>query len=456
MRAALPVDGFEKGRSVPSWRFPAAFWTANAAELCERSAYYAVFIAITLYLTNVVGFSDVEAAWISGVFSAGMYFLPPFAGAVADTLGFRRAIILAFGLLSVGYFSLGVLPTKPTVLPSLVVLMFGGSFIKSIITGTVAKTSTAETRARAFSIFYGIVNVGSFLGKTFAYPLRIHLGLEAINLFAAAMTALALAVVILFYRNVDAGAEGKTLQEVWKGFLRVLSRPRLVILIFIVTGFWIIQQQMYATMPKYVLRTVGATASPEWIANVNPFVVVVSVVTVTQLMKKVRAVDSMIVGMLLMPFSALCMASSSLLAGWTGHAVHFPWGLTAHPVTVMLIVGIVMQGLAECFVSPRYLEFFSLQAPKGEEGMYLGFGHLHTFFASLLGFGLSGYLLRRYCPDPRTLAPDQVPTAYAEANLIWMYFAVIGAVAAAALVVYSRVVRSRDGGATPETGGLRT
>ena len=36
-----------------SWSFPRAFWTANIVELFERAAYYAVFIALTLHLTNV-------------------------------------------------------------------------------------------------------------------------------------------------------------------------------------------------------------------------------------------------------------------------------------------------------------------------------------------------------------------------------------------------------------------
>ena len=31
------------------WKFSEAFWTANIVELFERAAYYAVFIAITLY-----------------------------------------------------------------------------------------------------------------------------------------------------------------------------------------------------------------------------------------------------------------------------------------------------------------------------------------------------------------------------------------------------------------------
>jgi dipeptide/tripeptide permease len=135
----------EKLKEKASWKFPKAFWTANTVELFERAAYYAVFIAITLYLSRVVGFSDIDAGWIGGMFAAGLYFLPPFTGAYADKIGFRKAVILAFSLLSIGYFTLGALPHKITVLPALVILMFGGSFIKSIITGTVAKTTDEDT-----------------------------------------------------------------------------------------------------------------------------------------------------------------------------------------------------------------------------------------------------------------------------------------------------------------------
>jgi dipeptide/tripeptide permease len=431
--------------SGPStWRFPRAFWTANIVELFERAAYYAVFIAITLYLTDVVGYDDIAAAWISGVFSAGLYFLPPFTGALADKMGFRKAILLAFALLSVGYFSLGALPFPSTVPPTLVILMFGGSFIKSIITGTVAKTTDSANRARAFSIFYGMVNVGSFSGKSLAYPLRLSLGLESINYFAAAMTFLALVTVYILYRNVDIHGEGKTVREAWNALVRIVTNGRLLLLVVIVTGFWIIQHQMYATMPKYVLRTVGPTASPEWIANVNPFVVMTCVMLITHVMKRVRAITSMIAGMVLMPLSALTMASSAWLESNTGSAIALPLGILAHPITVTLILGIVLQGLAECFISPRYLEFFSLQAPKGEEGTYLGFSHLHSFFSSLLGFGISGYLLTRYCPDPKTLAPADLATAYAGAHVLWYYFAAIGSVAAVSLAVYAAVTSRLD------------
>ena len=431
-------------KSNGGWKFPRAFWTANIVELFERAEYYAVFIAITLYLSRVVGFNDINAAWIGGAFSAGLYFLPPFTGAFADKIGFRNAVILAFSLLTLGYFTLGALPYKPIVLPALVVLMFGGSFIKSIITGTVAKTTSEETRARGYSIFYGMVNVGAFLGKTFAYPLRIEWGLRSINFYAAVMTFIALVVVYIFYKNVNSDGEGRSFGEVWKSFVKVVTNVRLLLLIVIVSGFWIIQHQLYATMPKYVLRTVGEHASPEWIANVNPFVVMTTVVFITNLMRKVKAVNSMIVGMFLMPLSAMLMASSHLLEMFTGQSVSFFGLFTAHPITIMLIAGIVVQALAECFISPRYLEYFSLMAPKGEEGLYLGFSHLHSFLSSLLGFGISGYLLTAYCPDPKTLTAVEKLHAYDHAYYIWFYFAGIALAAGIALMIYKKIYDRKD------------
>ena len=79
-----------------TWRFSKTFWFANSMELCERAAYYGFFILITMYLSTVVGFSDVQAGIISGIFSGALYLLPPFMGIIADRIGFRRAMILAF------------------------------------------------------------------------------------------------------------------------------------------------------------------------------------------------------------------------------------------------------------------------------------------------------------------------------------------------------------------------
>lgn len=453
-----------KSTQQTSGRFTKAFWVSTSVELLERMAYYAVFIVLTIYLSTILGFNDFEASLISGLFSGGLYLLPIFSGAYADKIGFRQSMLIAFSLLSVAYIGLGIFPTlleamglvdygetthfnglqessaRWIIVPILVVLMIGGSFIKSIISASVAKETTEATRARGYSIFYMMVNIGAFTGKTIIDPLRDEIGEQAyiyINYFSGAMTVLALIAVFFFYKSTHTSGEGKSLKEIGDGFIRIMTNWRLLVLILIVTGFWIVQQQLYATMPKYVIRMAGDAAKPGWIANVNPFVVVCCVSFITRLMAKRSAITSMNIGMFLIPVSALLMACGNLFQN------DLIGGMSN--ITLMMVLGIVVQALAECFISPRYLEYFSLQAPKGEEGMYLGFSHLHSFLSSILGFGLAGVLLTEYCPDPALFDTREAwEAASANAHYIWYYFAGIGVIAAVALLVFAKITKAID------------
>ena len=446
-------------------KFSKAFWVANTVELFERAAYYGVFIVITLYLSRILGFDDIQSAAIAGVFSACLYLLPTFAGALADKIGFRNSMLLAFSLLTCGYLGLAIYPTwlqsaglveysdttkftgllesnlRYGIIPIMALIVCGGAFIKSVISGTVAKETTPETRAKGFSIFYAMVNIGAFSGKTIVKPLREALGNEgliSLNYFSATMTFLALLAIWFFYKSTQHSGEGKTFGQIWNALIKVCTNGRLITLIIIITGFWMVQHQLYATMPKYVLRLAGEGASPSWYANVNPLVVVIAVNFVTQLMRRYSALTSMTVGMFIMPISALCMASGNMLDA--NETI-----LTMHPVAFMMVVGIVFQGLAETFISPRFLEYFSLQAPKGEEGLYLGFSHLHSFLSSIFGFGISGFLLSKYCPEPTLFAShEEWQAASANAHYIWYYFGAIALVSAFALIIYGRVVKYLD------------
>lgn len=368
-------------------KFSKPFWVANFVELLERLAFYAVFIVITLYLSNVWGFTDVQAGIISGIYSALLYLLPTFTGAIADKMGFRNSIILAFALLTIGYGGLGLIPTilqsaglvnysmtttytgligsiyQWSIIPILVFIVIGGAFIKAVISGTVARETTTETRARGYAIFYMMVNIGAFLGKTVVDPLRKSMGDEGLvylNFFSATMTFLALIAVFFFYRSAHTEGQGKRMQELLLSLGKVLTNGRLMILLLIISGFWMIQSQMYSTMPKYVIRLVGDGATPGWYANVNPLVVFICVNFITSLMKKRSAITSMMIGMFIIPISALVMSF--------GNHIGEAYILNLHPVAFMMIIGIAMQALAECFISPRYLEYFSLQAPKGRRG----------------------------------------------------------------------------------------
>lgn len=315
-----------------------------------------------------------------------MYFLPPFSGGIADKIGFKGALLIAFILLTIGYFGMGIFPilleqkglveygknivftgietsgARWFIIPIMVIIMIGGSFIKSVITGTVAKETNEENRARGFSIFYMMVNIGAFSGKTIVAPLRKamgDIGLINLNYFAAGMTLLAFILVFFAYKSVKTEGRGKSLKEIWEAFVKVLFNVRLVTLILIVSGFWIVQHQLYATMPKYVLRMVGEEATPSWYANVNPLVVVLTVAFVTQMMRSKTPLFSMTIGMFIMPLSALTMASGNFFS----HNFEI-FNLSLHPVAVMMILGIVLQALAESFYFPEVFGVFFITGTK--------------------------------------------------------------------------------------------
>lgn len=434
--------------SPPAPPFPRSFWIANFTELLERAAFYGFYISITLYLTDLVGFTDTETGVVAGAFVAVLYFLAPFVGALSDSIGFKKALVLAFALLTAGYTLLGLLHTKEVVVVGLLIIAVGGSFIRPLVTGTIAKTTTEANRARGYALFYWVVNIGSFSGKTFVPFIRIGAGLEFVNYASAALAFIAMLVALFAYRQPESSVPGKSVREISRSLVNVMTTPRLIIFILIIAGFWTTQYQLYATMPKYVIRLLGSDAKPEWIANVNPLIVVLFVVLITKLMRKRKAVTSIFLGMLLVPVAALMIALGQVLAASVGESLSIAGLFTVHPLVLMLVVGVALQGFAESFISPRYLEYFSLQAPKGEEGTYLGFGYLYSLFAAVAGFVISGFLLDTYCPDPNTL-PAGLSTVeraayYADAYLIWYYFMGIGILTAAALLVFAWVTRPRE------------
>jgi dipeptide/tripeptide permease len=156
--------------------------------------------------------------------------------------------------------------------------------------------------------------------------------------------------------------------------------------------------------------------------------------------------------MALIPLSSLAMASSAAFHG----NFHF-FGMSIHPITLMMVIGISIQGIAECFLSPKWLEFASKQAPKGKEGVFLGFAHMNTFFAWLFGFILSGFLLAKYCPEPTTLpqavqnqhalalaGQGSMPEIYAHAHYLWYAYTMVGLISLVALLIFVFVTNRID------------
>src|SRR6202142_1006529 len=168
--------------------FERPFWVANISELFERLSYYAAFASLARYLHEVLAFPTERASNLSGLFGGWVLFLAIFGGAIADRLGFRRALSLAYLILSVAYFLLGSIgaswlaPVRNAVPLGLfvgfilILPALGVSMVKPCVVGTTARASSENVRSIGYSIYYTMVNISGAAGPYFASWAHRHLG----------------------------------------------------------------------------------------------------------------------------------------------------------------------------------------------------------------------------------------------------------------------------------------
>ena len=133
--------------------FEPAFWVANISEIFERLSYYGAFSSLANYLHESLNIPTEQTGSLAGLFGGMVWFLAILGGAVADRLGFRRALSLAYLILACAYFLLGSLgaawmaPVRAAV-PLLALVAFvlvlpalGISMVKPSVVGTTARAS---------------------------------------------------------------------------------------------------------------------------------------------------------------------------------------------------------------------------------------------------------------------------------------------------------------------------
>src|ERR1700757_88897 len=149
--------------------FERPFWVANVTELFERLSYYAAFASLARYLHETLNFRVAQASRLTGLFGGLVWFLAAFGGSLADRLGFRRSLSLAYFILSCAYFLLGSLGTSwmaavRSVVPLGVLVTFvlmlpalGIALVKPCVVGTTARASQEGVRSIGYSIYYTLV-----------------------------------------------------------------------------------------------------------------------------------------------------------------------------------------------------------------------------------------------------------------------------------------------------------
>lgn len=403
--------------------FDRPFWVANISELFERLSYYAVFAVLARYLHEGLHFDVERASSLTGMFGGWVWFLAVIGGAVADRLGFRRALSLAYFFLTVAYFTLGSIganwfaPIRNSMpLPTLVGLVLvlpalGVALVKPSVVGTTARASNEKVRSVGYSIYYTLVNVGSTAGPLLAGWQQEHGSAENVFRIAALSVFLMLFLVLLLFREPNrSGEQAPSLAQVGSNFLTVVRNPRFLIFLLIFTGYWIVFWQEFIALPLYVSTYIDPHANTARILATDPIVVICFTMLIGFLTKRLHAFHAIVLGTLVSSVAWIL--------------------LIVHPSVSMAVATLVVVAIGEIIQQPRYYDYISRLAPPEQQGTYMGFAFLPLGIGSFAAGKFSGWLMRHYGEELH------------QPQMVWWWVIGVGIATTLLLWIYDRVVRA--------------
>lgn len=392
-----PVQATEGGFEPPR-RLTSTFWLCNVMELWERLAYYVLRPIAPIYICQAgepggLHLPQATKGWIYMWWAIFQSFLPMFTGGLADRYGYKRTIFFSVTLNIAGYVVMAFQHNYYGFFAGIIMLAVGTAFFKPGLQGTIAHQLSKENSSLGWGVFYWVVNVGSVIGHYISPLLLLFATGEhryrALFLFCAGCTALNY-FMLLTFKDVPSGAS-KTENpfQVLRRTLANVLEPRLLTWLIIMSCFWMVMYQLWDLQPNFIVdwvdssgvaaympfeswRQVGDRGLPvvpqQVLISLNALLIVFFMVPVSWMVRRLRALSAMLIGMLVATTGLLVAGLSS--SGW------------------ILLLGIVFFSLGEMLTGPKKNEYLGLIAPPGKKGLYLGYVNIPVG----VGVGLGSYI----------------------------------------------------------------
>ncbi len=407
------------GKTITS--FNKTFWTASFMELFERWAWYGLFAVLALYLTGStddggLGFSHVEKGQIMGYVTAILYLLPLFTGVVADKIGYKLSLIIAYILLMSGYYLMGHVSSYAAVFLIFLWVALGAAMFKPVASAIITKSTDKSNSTLGFGIFYMMVNIGGFVGPAFSSTLRTHYGWKIIFIQAATVIFINLLIVLFLFKEPYREKKSESFFTAIKSSViniwEALKDKKLTVLLVIMVGFWTMFNQLFYTLPTFIEDWVnthalhdsiaqispwlasfmsggGDKVNPEMLINIDAGAIVVLQIIVSYYVLKMRHVSAMITGFII-------AAIGIGITFYTGNGFY-------------TILGIIIFAIGEMMTNPTFSSFIALISPRGKEALYMGTYFVPVFVGNWLTTYVSGNLYEAWS-DKLSLLQKEMAT----------------------------------------------
>ena len=421
----------ENKKSTGLKSFSRNFWIVIIMEFFERGSYYGVMSVLSVYLVlNVseggLGFSKESVGIINSVTRPLLYFLPILSGAIADRFGYKKTLLFAFIIMSIGYFLTSLATAYALVFMSLLFMTLGAGFFKPVISGTIARNTDEKNSSLGFGIYYWSINLGAFIFPLVLVPMLKNISWSLIFVMAAVGTGWLVFLNIFAYKEPEKPETSKKIIDALKGIVLVLKDFRFILMIVIYSGFWILYFQMFDTVLWYLKDYMDMTPvnnlvnsflglfvnNPNWkfdaehVTVINALTIILLQLFVSNIVKNKKALPTMIAGITMGTIGMAILAIST-----------YAW---------VFIAGIFIFSLGEMTAHPKFISYIGLIAPEDKKALYLGYSFLYGVIGSGIG-GILGANLYVHFVD-KLKAP----------STLWLIFSCIGVATIIGLILYNK------------------
>lgn len=382
-------------------KYPSLFWIANTIELFERWAWYGFYMGFSIFLvsskdTGALGFTQTEKGAIMGTGSMLLYLLPIITGAIADKIGYKKVLLLAFLTYITGFYMIISFESFEMVFLSFVWICLGGAFFKPIISAVVARTTNPETSSIGFGIFYMMVNIGGFIGP---FTAGMVLGKSWNYVFYLSMIAIAInfLMTLLFFKEPiikEVGSKlGQTILQAFRNIWSTVHNWRYVLFLIIMILFWTAYNQLYYSFPVFVEDWVNTSdlyhslhsVFPSFAESIGTKQGTISVVTLSSMDSFFIIAFQLLVSAFVMRFRPLnaMMGGILVLAGGLGlmFSMYSGW---------LILLGLLIFSLGEMASSPKFTEYIGSIAPEDRKALYMGTSFLPVAASHAVAGWVSG------------------------------------------------------------------
>jgi len=421
----------ENKKSTGLKSFSRNFWVVIIMEFFERGSYYGVMSVLSVYLVLSVaegglGFSKESVGVINSVTRPLLYLLPILSGAIADRYGYKKTLLFAFIIMSIGYFLTSLATAYALVFMSLLFMTLGAGFFKPVISGTIARNTDEKNSSLGFGIYYWSINLGAFIFPLILIPYLKSISWSLIFVMAAVGTGWLIFLNIFAYKEPDKPETSKKIIDALKGIVLVLKDFRFIIMIVIYSGFWILYFQMFDTVLWYLKDYMDMTPvnnlvnsflglfvnNPNWkfdaehVTVINALTIIILQLFVSNIVKNKKALPTMIVGITMGTIGMAILAIST-----------YAW---------VFMAGIIIFSIGEMTTHPKFISYIGLIAPADKKALYLGYSFLYGVIGSGIG-GVLGANLYVHFVD-KLKAP----------STLWLIFSCIGVITIIGLLLYNK------------------